>query len=187
MDRISINLLPIDLKDNKKNLKKKRLLNTLSISLLGVLIIITGILVVLSLIQNKQLNSEKEALSSMGNTITSLKQKEAAVVILKKRLANVSEIMNEKYPQTDSFLLVTSLIPEDVYMQTFSTNQKNSVALQGTSNDASSLQKFFDNLTDPKINEGKIIKTVISNLNRGSTPKLGFDLEITTKLGATAK
>jgi Tfp pilus assembly protein PilN len=168
MDRISINLLPLDLKENKKNLKQKRLINTISIGILTSLVIVSGVLVVLSILQNNQLNSEKNQLTNLENTVSSLKEKEAAVIILKKRISDISQIRNQKYPQADSFKLTTSLLPENV-------------SIQGLSTDAASLQKFFDNLTDPKINEGKITKTVITNLNRGSSPQLGFDLEINTK------
>lgn len=182
MDRISINLLPLDLKENKKNVKQKRLINTISVGILASLVVVTGVLVVLSVIQNRQLTSEKNELTSLENTISSLKEKEAAVFILKKRIADVSQIKNQKFPQADSFKLTTSLLPENVLIQSFNSERANLVTVQGLSNDAASLQKFFDNLTDPKVNEGKIIKTVITNLNRGSTPQLGFDLEISTKI-----
>jgi Tfp pilus assembly protein PilN len=181
MDRISINLLPLDLKENKKNLKQKRLINTISIGILTSLVIVSGVLVVLSILQNNQLNSEKNQLTNLENTVSSLKEKEAAVIILKKRISDISQIRNQKYPQADSFKLTTSLLPENVSIQSFNSEKANMVTVQGLSNDAASLQKFFDNLTDPKINEGKITKTVITNLNRGSSPQLGFDLEINTK------
>lgn len=187
MDRISINLLPVGLKESKQLLKKKKLINLISISVLGILVVITGVLVVLSVIQNRQVSSETAELSSFESTISSLKEREAAAVILKKRLGAVSTIIKQKYPQTDSFLLVTSLLPEQVSMQVFTTDQANMVSLQGNSPDAASLQKFFDNLTDPKINEGKITQTEINNLNRGTSPQLGFDLKITTKTGGSAK
>lgn len=182
MDRISINLLPLDLKENKQLLHKKKLVNTISIGFLSLLIALSTALIVISVIQKKQLDSESDSLNKVEATLNSFKEKEAAVIILKKRLAVVSEIINQKYPQTDSFLLINSLLPPETNMQTFSIKQENIVNLQGISDNASSLQQFFDNLTDPKINEGKVTKTVISNLNRGSNPKLGFDLEITTKI-----
>jgi Tfp pilus assembly protein PilN len=181
MDRISINLLPIDLKENKKLLYKKKLINLISTGILLALILITGTLVILALIQNRQLNSSQNQIGQLENSISSLKEKEASVVILKKRLNSVTQILNKKYPQTDAYLLVSSLLPNNVAFQSFVSEQANNVTIQGKAADAASLQTFFDNLTDPKINEGKVTKTVISNLNRGSSPELNFDLEISVK------
>jgi Tfp pilus assembly protein PilN len=182
MDRISINLLPIDLKENKKLLYKKKLVNLISAGILTILVMATGILVILSVVQNRQMNEAETELSQLNNTLASLKEKEAAVIILKKRLTSISQVIRHKYPQTDSFLLVTSLLPENVTLQNFVSEQTNSVTLQGTAVNAASLQQFFDNLTDPKINEGKITKTVITNLNRGNSPQLNFDLEVSVKI-----
>lgn len=187
MDRISINLLPLGLKENKQLLKRRRLINSLSIGFLGVLVVISMVLVVFSVIQNRQIDSENQALSKTEAVLSSFREKEAALNILKKRLSSVSQIQNQKYFQTDSFLLVNSLLPEGTQMQSFSADQLNAITLQGFSESAQSLQQFFDNLTDPKVNEGKVVKTVISNLNRGSTPRLGFDLEITTKFEGGTK
>ncbi len=182
MDRISINLLPIDLKENKKLLYKKKLVNLISSITVVILIVVTGILVILSVIQNSQVGKEETDISRLENTLSSLKEKEASVVILKKRLASISQVIKHKYPQTDSFLLVSSLLPENVTLQNFVAEQPNTVTLQGIAANAASLQHFFDNLTDPKINEGKITKTVISNLNRGNSPQLNFDLEVSVKV-----
>ena len=89
--------------------------------------------------------------------------------------------MNQPSPQTDSFLIITGLMPENLEVQTINIDQPNIVNIQGFAPNAETMQKFLDNLTDPTINEGKIAKTAISNLNRGSAPRLGFDLAVTTK------
>lgn len=187
MDRISINLLPLNLKENKHLLYKKKLVSAASIGFLGLLVVFSIVLIALSVIQNRQLESETASLAKAQLTLSSFKEKEAAVIILKKRLDSISQIMKQKYPQTDSFLLIDSLLPPETTIQSFRVDQTNIVNLQGSSETASSLQQFFDNLTDPKINEGKVIKTVISNLNRGSSPKLGFDLAISTKIDVGGK
>ena len=181
MDRISINLLPSDLKENSQIKKKKKLINLISIFFLSGLIVLTLGLIIFSVLQNKKLTEEKLAVKNLENSLTNLKETEAAVVILKKRLSIISSIMNQPSPQTDSFLIITGLMPENLEVQTINIDQPNIVNIQGFAPNAETMQKFLDNLTDPTINEGKIAKTAISNLNRGTAPRLGFDLAVTTK------
>ena len=183
MDRISINLLPPALKENKQLTRRKRLINLASIGLLGFLIFVTTCLIITSVIENTKLNQENTTLTALNNNLNSLKEKEVALIILKKRINSISQIIDKQYPPTASFSLITSLLSSGIEMQSFDVDQTSKVTLHGTSVDAASLQQFFDNLTDPKINDGKVTKTVIANLSRGASPQLIFDLEITTNAG----
>lgn len=180
MDRISLNLLPLDLKENKLFEQKKRLINRLSVLLLSTLVVITLGLVVVSVFQKNQIDAESNKLASYERTLGSLAEREAALLLLKQRLASIVQIQNLKYPQTDSFLLISALIPEKTTIQAFSVDQANKITLSGYSENAASLQLFFDNLTNPQMNEGKITKTTIVNLNRGNAPRMLFELDITT-------
>lgn len=182
MDRISINLLPPSLKENKLLTRKKKLINRICISILGILVFITISLIGTSVYQNTLMASETEKLTALTNALNAIKEKEAAVVILKKRLATISQIQKKQFPQTDSFLLITSLLPTGTQMQSFSADQSNIVSLAGIADDAETAQMLFDNLTDPVVMDGKVGKTTISNLNRGSAPRMIFDLQIATNL-----
>ncbi len=187
MDRISINLLPPQLKENKQFESKKKLIYRISIAFLLVLILLTAGLIVMTVIQKSQLQKEVAKTASLTGKIDSLRENEAAVMILKNRLNTITQISGKQYSQTDSFILVTSLLPPNVNMQSFTVDQRNSVSLQGNAETASDLQKFFDNLSDPTVNEGKITKTTISSLNRGPSSRMVFDLEISTNFSGVIK
>lgn len=184
MDRISINLLPPQLKENKLFERKKKLINRLCVGFLSLLVVTSTVLIIFSVMQNNDLNSENEKLALVENNLNSLNEKEATVIILKKRLADITKIQNKKYPQTESFILISSLLPEETSMQSFSVDVGNKITLNGIAENAAAMQKFFDNLTDPAVNEGKIVKTNITNLNRGFSPRLIFELEISTNTTA---
>lgn len=187
MDRISINLLPPSLKENKQLNRKKKLVNQVSIGFLGILILITISLIVATVFQNNSFKKEFQMVDSLQKKINDLKESEAAVIILKKRLATISQLNQKQYPQPSSYLLVASLLPPDVFIQSFNIDKSNIVSVQGNAVSAADMQKFFDNLSDPTANEGKVTKTTISNLSRGPTPRLIFDLSITTNFGAIKK
>lgn len=179
MDRININLLPPELKESKKREKRRSLVTGLSIGLLVLMVLITGALLVVVVLQNRRITEANKNLENTKIEVNSYKQQEAIAVVLKSQLSTIDSLIKHEFPQAQAFNLINALTPEGIRIFSFSINKANKIVLQGETSDTFALETFFNNLIDPKFNEGKISKVVIDSLNRDRDSKIRFDLSIT--------
>lgn len=179
MDRININLLPPELKEIKKREKKRSLIIRLSIGMLVLMVIATTILLISVVLQNRKISLANQKLGTTKNEVNNYKKQEAVAVVLKSQLDTISTLFSKEFPQAQAFNLVNALTPAQIRVYSFSINKSNKIVLQGETQNTSSLETFFNNLIDPKFNEGKISKVVVDSLNRNREGKIRFDLTIT--------
>lgn len=180
MDRININLLPPELKEYKKREKKRGLIIRLSIGLLVIMVVITASLLVSVVLQNRKIVAGKQKLETTRVKVNAFKQKEALAVVLKTQIDDINSLITKEFPQSEAFNLINSLTPPRIRVYSFSINKSNKIILQGETTDTLALETFFNNLVDPKFNEGKISKVVVDSLNRDKDAKMRFDLTITS-------
>lgn len=178
MDRISINLLPPELKLSKKKEKKKQLAVRISVSVLVLMIIITGSLIGMSVMQSSSLETESRRLESLQTQVSTYKEAEGIAYLLKNRLSGIEQAAGRKFPQTEAFNMLTQLTPDLVNLYAFKVDKASKVNLQGLTDYPGALETYFTNLTDPKINEGKVTKVTVNSLNKGTTNTIRFDLNI---------
>lgn len=178
MDKLKINLVPLEIKEKAKKEAKQILINKISIALLGVLIMATSSILALVILQGATLNSLNTEIENEKSKVQGLKDTEAVINLLKNRLDTINKFTNKRYKQRDVFDLITSLFPEGVSIQTLQIERSPRVVVSGQTDDTQSLKTFFDNLVDPKINEGKITSVTINSLNRSQRGTINFDLNV---------
>lgn len=179
MDKISINLIPVQLETLKKDQAKKKILNRVSVTLLVIMIGLSSTILSLELFQRLNLSKSENDLKGIKNEISSYHDKEALIFVLKNRLTTVLSIVNRDSSQSQAYNLITSLMPSDVTLLSFSVNKGGQVALSGDTSSILSLNTFFNNLTDPVSNHGGVLGAKVENLNRVQSGKINFDLVIT--------
>lgn len=184
MEKISINLLPPELGAEKKEQAKKRLIVNLSVILLVVTIIITASILGFELYQRLNLSQEDKKLQSVKSKIEALHEEEVLNFVLKNRLEAISRITQDESPQAQLFKMILAITPKEVRMLGFSMPKEDEISISADTSSNNALDQFFNNLTDPVKNEGKISKSQINTLSLGSTGRI--KLELTINLSKTS-
>lgn len=184
MDKIKLNLLPPEIKELAKKHAKQSLVNKISIGLLGFLILVTSSILAGVIFQGVSLNSLNTQIEKEKARIGREKDTEAVVRLLKNRIDTINEFSGKKYKQREVFDLITGLFPQGVNLNSLQINKTPRVVLQGETGSTIALQDFFDNLTNPKNNEGKITAVVVENMNRNLQGRINFELSISLAEGS---
>lgn len=179
--KINLNLLPDEIKTFEKAKNRRNLAIRVSISILVLMVILSSAIFALVLIDSFRIKDESRKAELLKNQLETLKDQESLAAILRNRLDSINTLMQTPSPQDQSFNLITKLIPEDVHLRSvlIDKNNRTNVAVDAFS--VSSLDNLFNNLTDPKIHDGKIAKTTVENFNKNQANVYRVDLNIETR------
>jgi hypothetical protein len=179
MRKLSINLLPPELEENKKKARKRAFVFRISVGILALMIILSISGLVLDIVQGLALQNEKKRVDVVKAQVSNYKDQEGLLLILKDRLGVISSLLNVDTPHAKAFTLITTLTPANVVIQTFSIDKKGAILLGGEADNPQSLQRLFDNLTSPKVNENKITNVKLDSLNVSDDASIRFNLVLT--------
>lgn len=183
MDKLKINLIPPELKELAKKDAKRSLVNKISILLLGLLIMVTSGILAVVVYQNMALGALNTSLGQERAKLDSVKDKEVVVKLLKNRIDTINQFTTNRYKQGEIFNIMMSLLPPGIELGSIQINKTPAVIIAGETEDSEVLQTFFNNLTDPKINDGKITLVTVESLSQSQTGGIRFDLKVNLAAG----
>lgn len=181
MSKISINLLPVELRVETVAEARKTVILRLSIFSLVLMLLVTSAVLGFRFIQSTQNQRLAAQIRQVKEKINSLAEREQLSVILRQRLSGINSLISQDTPQSASFNLVSTLTPPQVRIINFNADKGGKVLLDGETNELTALNKLFDNLTDPKKHEGRIASTRVESLSRSGQDRIKFALVITLK------
>lgn len=183
MDKLRINLIPPELKELAKKDAKRALVNRISVLLLGVLVLITAGILGVVIYQSVSLSALNASIEEERSRINTFKDKEAVVKLLKNRIDTINQFAGNRYKQGEIFNMMVNLFPPDIVLGSIQVNKTSSVVISGETESTQALQNFFNNLTDPKTNEGKIASVTIESLSQSQRGGIRFDLKVNLAQG----
>lgn len=183
MDKLKINLIPPEIKEIVRKDAKRILINKVSIGLLGLLIFLTAVILAVVVYQKASLNKVNSSIEQTKAQINKNVDKEAILKLLKNRLDTINQFTENRYKQGEVFKLISSLFPPGITMDSLEIEKTSKVAISGSTEGTTSMQNFFNNLTDPKMNEGKIASVSIESLSLSQKGGIRFDLKVNLSEG----
>ncbi len=173
---LTINLLPPELRINKKLEAKKALITNLSITVFVLILIIVMGIIGLRFWQNKTIENDQKQIAEVRAKIDSFKDREILAVVLKDRLSSISSLSQKDSRQSQIYSVIKSLMPQEVQFTSFNVDKSGKVEFEAETTSTQALQVFFDNLTDPSNNLGKIVNPKIEGLNRAAGSNMRVDI-----------
>lgn len=180
MNTISINLLPTEIRQSKEAQEKRAFLAKIAITMLVGAIGLTAVVLVLAVSQNLTSRLAQENFNQVRAKLANFKEPEGLAFTLKSRLADISKISGRDTQHSQTFNLITALMPADIRLINFSISGGNQVKVEGETGNIVSLETLFDNLTDPENAEGIIVASNVDSLSRSQAGRVRFDLTIIT-------
>ncbi|KKQ66427.1 MAG: hypothetical protein US86_C0005G0038 [Candidatus Daviesbacteria bacterium GW2011_GWA2_38_24] len=175
---ISINLLPQEVLLAEKDVAKRTLVKKISILVLVLTSLLTAATSGVNIYQKSQVNQLQDQMDQSQQQISALKVKEGLLVSLKQRLGFISNLLSAPSKQADVYNTITTLTPPGVKVLVFNVDAKNKITVSGEASDNSSLEAFFENLTEPDKNQDQIQKVNLDNLSRTANGTFRFETSI---------
>ncbi len=179
MDKIFINLLPSDILVLEKDRNKRAVFIRLAVLILVVMVAITGTLLLARFTQNQKLAQAQQQLQSAKDKVNQYQAQENLVFYLKERLQDISSLSNQESPYAQSYNLLVKLSPPGLSFSSVSLDKPGTAVLSTTADNSSTVKQFFNNLTDPRINQNKVTKVKIDSLSKDPNGQYRIDLTIT--------
>lgn len=179
--KISLNLLPEQLKTSQKSKARFSLAKKASVTALVVMVILTSSLFAYTVFDSFKIKSASQELEQVKVEVDSYKDKEALAAVLKTRLDTINTISQTSSPQNTAFNLLTKIIPSDIRVRSLLVDKSSHATTSIESLSTGSLDNLFNKLTNPVVHDGKISKTQVESLSRSQTGIYRSELNITFK------
>ena len=114
MEKITINLLPREVKEAQRVQSKFYKVQEISIIVILTMIFLASVTFALGVLQSESIRDANFNLSASENKLSEFKSKEGALLILKNRASFVSQLTTAPSKQRTAYSLVSNLLPESV-------------------------------------------------------------------------
>ncbi len=182
MPKISINLLPLEFKEQDlKNTKFYRI-QTFGVATVLLMVFLASATVALRYLQSQNITKIQSDLAKSEQKISELKTTQASLYVLKDRLTTINQYLGSPSNQSQIYRLIVRLLPQGVVLNSLSVSKASEAQILVTLPDGNSIDNLINNLTAKENNEGKISQVSIENINRGIDGIYRLSLKIKTKL-----
>lgn len=167
MQKLSIDLLPIEFK--AQALKRVRFykIQAIGVAIILLTTFLSALVVSLRILQSQQIVQVQARLSEAEQKISSRKNTQASLLLLKNRLTTINQYLGTPSKQSRMYNLITKLLPAAVSINTISVDKSGEALVLATIPDGNYLDSLIDNLISKESNEDKIKGVSIESLSRG--------------------
>lgn len=180
MQKIVINLLPKDYLTSQQEQAKFRKIQVMGWTVIVVLVLVSVGTVVYRVGQEQQLKASQQTLQQARDKVTSLKNREASLTVLKNRLDDITKLLSTSRQRQVYDLLGKLILP--VYkVENLTIDDKGNVQLSATIPNSSSLDLLLLTMVSPDKNQDKIAQVSVDGLSRIADGSYKLNLTLKTK------
>ena len=165
MEKININLLPVEFLQEKKRRAKKSVYLRISIIVFVLGFIISTAVLLVRLNQSQQLADLENQLASEKTQVSTQSEIEGSAALLKTRLTKISQISTTESIPVQAYNLVTGIMPIGADVINFSMTKENMVKLTVETKNTDILDNLFTSLLDGNSNKGFITGVKLENIH----------------------
>lgn len=180
MDKISINLLPLEILAKERQSAKVILINRISFGLLLLLIFLTSAMIALRILQGKGLKILNDDLALIESSVQQLKDKEIYALALKYRLGSIEKLSFDP-KKVSIFNLVISLSPQDVTISQVNVDKTSIVNLTLSSFSLKSIDELIQNLARKDMTSDLIARLDLESFARGQDGLFRLSIKVTPR------
>ena len=140
----------------------------------------SSLTVALRVFQTQRVNAAQSQLEESTNRVSSFKETEAQLSILKNRLGTIGKLTETPSKQRQMYNLVTELLPPQMVLNSVTVDSTGSVSLSLIAANIDAVENLTDSLLDTEKNEGLINKVEVENLTRSRDGIFRVGLKVTT-------
>lgn len=165
--KISINLLPVEVLTKQLSKAKYNKVQAIGIIVIMTMVFLSLATIALRIVQNKSIVDISTKVAAAQQQVSSLKNTQATLLLLKNRLQTISLYWGVPSGQTALYQLINELVPSSVVIDSIGIDKSGEVTFLALAPDSNSLEALMENLTSKEASEGKISQISIDSLSRG--------------------
>lgn len=181
MEKISINLLPVEVTKSQIEQKKFYKIRFISIIITLLMFFSASTTLALRILQNKNIDGANFTLQAAEEKVSQYKDIEISLVVLKDRITNINKIISIPSTQVTMYNLIYDLLPSSVNINSMSVDRSGSIELSTISPNVTIVDDFISDLVDEQKNQGKIALVDVENLTRSRDGFYRINLKIKAK------
>ncbi|MDO8619041.1 MAG: hypothetical protein Q7R49_03820 [Candidatus Daviesbacteria bacterium] len=163
---VNINLLPISFRQKQQQNSKFYKIQTISIFLLLSLIFLTSLTLAMRFLQTQQIQAAEVNFQNSNNKVSSLKSKEASLIIVKDRLTTIDAIASIPSNQRAIYNLVSQLIPPSLSLSFVSVDANGNMIISLVAPNFTALDGLLSDLTSKEKNENRVKQVSLESFSR---------------------
>lgn len=175
MATININLLPFEDAIRQKKEGRFKIIQRISIFLLISLIFLATAGFITLYLQKQNINKVESQAYSAEQDVASLKDKEAALFVLKNRLVTINQLLKVPGQQADIYEMVVQNLPRSVSIASVVIDKNGNIIQSLVVPDGATLDSILDSYL------AKATKIDVESLSRGRDSVYRVNLKIQTK------
>lgn len=167
MAKISINLLPPEIRTEELKQAKFYKIQFVGVAIILTMTFLSSLTVALRILQSRNITEAQASLKFAEQQVTDLKTTQASLLLLKSRLTVIDQYFGQTTLSSSMYKLLDKLIPPSTTINAVSIDKSGQVVFLALVPDSIALDTLMNNLTKEESNEGKISQVTVENLNRG--------------------
>lgn len=164
MAKFSINLLPIESTAASIEIKRKKIVQTISVSSLLMIFFLASLVITLRFLQSRNLTEVNTGATAAADKISNFREKESTLVLLKDRLVQISKLTASPSKQKVIYDSVVQNLPANINVSSVILDSAGNLSISAVAPDPSSLSSFFAALS---VNFENISGINVESLSRG--------------------
>lgn len=166
MEKISINLLPVEVTKAQLTQSKYYKITSISVFITLAMFFLASTAIALRILQNKNIQEAQFSLQAAEDKVTSYKGAETSLVILKNRLDNIDQLQSVPSKQRAIYNLVSNLIPGAITINAVSVDSSGNLELALITKDSVILNNLLEDFVNGDKNQGLIVSVEVESLTR---------------------
>lgn len=181
MTKIAIDLLPLEYREQQLKGIKFIKIQSIGVATILIMVFLSSLTIALRILQSQNILQIQNRITQSEQRVSDQKNNEAALFLLKNRLATINQYIDVPSKQSEIYKLVTQLIPPSVILSAFSVDKSGEVLIVAVAPDSTSVDSLVNNLTDKSSNQDKISQVSLENINSGRDGVYRLSLKIKPK------
>lgn len=165
--KIAINLLPIEFTQSEVKRTKFIKIQAIGVGVVLLMVFLSSLSVALRILQSQNIKNVQTRVLASEEKISGFKDKQASLLLIKNRLAVISQYLDSPSKQTTMFILLNKLLPVNVAINSTAVGKSGEVSILALVPDSSTLDNLINALTDKTTNLGLISQVSLDSISRG--------------------
>lgn len=167
MSQISINLLPIEFREQELRRTRFYKVQALGIGVVMLMVFLSSLTVALRILQSQNISQIQKKIVASEQKVSDYKTTQGSLILLKDRLTAISQYLGNPSKQSQMYKLISELLPPTISIGSVSIGKEGEILLFVATRDSNNLDAFITNLTSKDKNQDKISQVSLDTLSRG--------------------
>lgn len=181
MNKISINLLPVEYATEEIKKAKFYKLQLIGVAAVVTVTFFASLTVALGVLQSQNIKEVEAHLEEGEERVLQLKDRQASLIVIKNRLSTINQYLGVTSKQVSVYSLLNQLLPPGIGISSLVIDRSGEASIVGVAADGDSVDELISGLISNSEAKDMVSLVSVESLNRGRDGFYRISLKIKTK------